>query len=379
MRAADDTTFTTAERRACYAGAVPEPLLLIDVFARGMGVGAVVVMGLSTLGSRLPAMTRAVIAATAVSMAAWLVTESHVLWPALGQSLLALVPAYPVGGLFWLLVLTVFDDRQLRPSLLAPAALLIVSGFAMTFSEGQFRDALWGLRNAAGGLLAVHAGLVLGRGWRGDLIEGRRQLRGPILALAVAFTILEVGLALVNYVHPLGPLLELEAGAPLGGVIVAAIMVAAAATFLQARTTLIGAARRPDLRPDGRSEAADRIVIEKLAGVMAAEAWRREGLTIGDLATELDVPEHRLRRLINQRLGYRNFADFLNGHRIEAAKRRLGDPAEARTSIAAVAFDLGFGSLGPFNRAFRAATGATPTAWRRQALAAASPEMKEAV
>jgi len=51
--------------------------------------------------------------------------------------------------------------------------------------------------------------------------------------------------------------------------------------------------------------------------------------------------------------------------------------------VAAIAFDLGYGSLGPFNRAFRAATGATPTEWRRQALAAAgadpSPILEDAV
>ena len=69
----------------------------------------------------------------------------------------------------------------------------------------------------------------------------------------------------------------------------------------------------------------------------------------------------------------------MNGHRIEAAKRRLADPAEARTTVAAIAFELGYGSLGPFNRAFRAATGATPTEWRRQALGAASPILEETV
>ena len=101
---------------------------------------------------------------------------------------------------------------------------------------------------------------------------------------------------------------------------------------------------------------------------MAAERWRHEGLTISRLAEELGAPEHRLRRLINQRLGHRNFADFLNAHRIEAAKRHLADPEQAHSTVAAIAFGLGYGSLGPFNRAFRAATGATPTEWRRQAL-----------
>ena len=112
--------------------------------------------------------------------------------------------------------------------------------------------------------------------------------------------------------------------------------------------------------PDARAEAAERVMPGKLNDLMAAGAWRREGLTIGALAGELGEPEHRLRRLINRRLGHRNFADFVNGYRIEAAKPRLGDPAEARTTVAAIAFDLGYGSLGPFNRAFRAATGATP-------------------
>ncbi len=102
---------------------------------------------------------------------------------------------------------------------------------------------------------------------------------------------------------------------------------------------------------------------------MATEPWRRERLAIGQLAQELGLTEHRLRRLINSRLGYRNFADFLNARRVEAAKQRLASPTDARTTVAVIAFDLGYGSLGPFNRAFRAATGATPTEWRRQALA----------
>jgi AraC-like DNA-binding protein len=97
----------------------------------------------------------------------------------------------------------------------------------------------------------------------------------------------------------------------------------------------------------------------------AGEAWRREGLTIGALAEAVGVPEHRLRRLINDHLGFRNFAAFVNVRRIEAAKALLADPAKARMTVAAIAYDLGFGSLGPFNRAFKEATGVTPTEYRR--------------
>ncbi len=76
------------------------------------------------------------------------------------------------------------------------------------------------------------------------------------------------------------------------------------------------------------------------------------------------MPEHRLRRLINGTLGYRNFASLINERRIAAARIVLADPAQASKSVAAIAFELGFGSLGPFNRAFKEATGATPTEWR---------------
>ena len=147
---------------------------------------------------------------------------------------------------------------------------------------------------------------------------------------------------------------------------------------LQVWPAAFGASRRIEALPDARADPADSHDLARLQSVMGAEGWRREGLTIGELAGELEVPEHRLRRLINQRLGHRNFAEFVNGHRIEAAKARLGDPREARTTVASIAFDLGYGSLGPFNRAFRSATGVTPTDYRREALGQASPELNEA-
>ena len=137
--------------------------------------------------------------------------------------------------------------------------------------------------------------------------------------------------------------------------------------------------RRAETGPDARAEAAERTLLAKLEAFMAEGGWKTEGLTIGAVARTLETPEHQLRRLINRRLGHRNFADFVNGHRIEAAKRRLADPGDARTTVAAIAFDLGYGSLGPFNRAFRAATGATPTEWRKQAFSDASPILEEAL
>lgn len=351
---------------------------LIDPFIRGIAVGAILVLGLSALRAGIRASARAVCAAVAVTLVAWLITEAGPLWAAMGDTRLLMALAYPVAGIYWLFVITVFGDRPVTPLTLLPALLLTISGF-LTPIGGGWGGWLWTLRNVASAILAIHGGLVIMRGWRGDLIEGRRRLRGPLFALTIVFTLAEVTLALTNRVQPIGAWLQFEVGEIYGGVIVAVLAVSLAVLFLELRPSVIGAPRPSDSLADVRGEAADRVAVERLLAEMAAEAWRREALTIGALAEELGMPEHRLRRLINQRLGYRNFAEFLNAHRIEAAKRRLADPAEARMTVATIAFDLGYGSLGPFNRAFRAATGQTPTAWRRHALAEVLPETRKAI
>lgn len=101
---------------------------------------------------------------------------------------------------------------------------------------------------------------------------------------------------------------------------------------------------------------------------MEEGAWREEGLTVATLAAKVGVPEHQLRALINGHLGCRNFSAFLNSYRLEEAKRILADPSEARRQVFQVALDVGFGSIAPFNRAFKEATGQTPTEFRKAAL-----------
>jgi AraC-like DNA-binding protein len=121
---------------------------------------------------------------------------------------------------------------------------------------------------------------------------------------------------------------------------------------------------KPAAAPD--ADAADQKLVDALMRLMADDRiYRHENVTIGTLATRLRIPEYRLRRLINQRLGYRNFNVFLNNHRIEEAKAALADPTQAEVPVITIAMDAGFQSLGPFNRAFKATTGVTPTEYRR--------------
>ena len=111
-------------------------------------------------------------------------------------------------------------------------------------------------------------------------------------------------------------------------------------------------------------------LLRRLDRLMSLERiYRQEGLTIAMLAAKLDVPQHRLRQAINEGLGHRNFNAFLNRYRIDEAKAALADPSQRDVPVLTIAMDAGFQSIGPFNRAFKADTGLTPTEFRRDALA----------
>ena len=109
------------------------------------------------------------------------------------------------------------------------------------------------------------------------------------------------------------------------------------------------------------------VALQRLMSV--ERAYRDEDLSVASLASRLAVPEYRLRRLINQRLGHRNFNAYVNGLRLEEACHALADPARREMPVLTIALDAGFQSIGPFNRAFKAATGVTPTEFRREKLA----------
>ena len=123
-------------------------------------------------------------------------------------------------------------------------------------------------------------------------------------------------------------------------------------------------------RADGGRDAVAPALLRRLDHLMSVERiYRQEGLTIAMLAAKLDLPEHRLRQAINEGLGHRNFNAFLNRYRIDEAKAALSDVSQRDVPVLTIAMDAGFQSIGPFNRAFKADTGLTPTEFRRDALA----------
>lgn len=334
-----------------------------ELLVRGAAMGMLVLLSLRIgAGARTPARTTGAIFSLAA--AAHTATQFRPIMEALGPAApIAWVLSVMGAGLFWAFALELFGDRpRLRPVRLAPAAALLAIGVAGRLAPDRIAWLVWLAHNLVGAGLMLHVLVVVWTGWRGDLVEARRRLRGPLLAFAALYA-LAVAVVQTAELY-VGPATALSFLAALN---LLALSLASGVVFLREDPQLFGAAA-PRTGPR-RVAARDEALAQRLAQALDGdEVWREEGLTIGGLARRLGAPEHHLRRLINEGLGYRNFAAFLNERRVVAAKAALADPAKARTAVSTIAYDVGFSSLAPFNRTFRELTGQTPTAWRQAAL-----------
>jgi len=212
------------------------------------------------------------------------------------------------------------------------------------------------------------------RGWRGDLVESRRAARRWV-AMGIG---LYAGLALVVEIalkgQPVGRLLPALHVLGIGTIsfglalLVARRSLGAVLGFADAepplRQRLPAEVSETGLPPPVTGPANDKVTrrLEELEQAMLQErAYRREGLSLSDLAQTTNMSEAALRELINQRLGFRNFNDFLHHHRLREATERL---SREDLPILTIALECGYGSIGPFNRAFKQRMGVTPTEFR---------------
>lgn len=338
----------------------------LELLVRGGAVGAF--LGVALIVA-LRGRTRVRLAGSLFSLAA----AAHVLtqtpgppqmfgwtWPAIW--LLSAMAA----GLFWTFATALFEDRSRGGfALFLPAAALLALALVGRLSPDPVARVAWLIHNLFGLGLMVHVLVVVVAGWRDDLVEPRRRLRGPMLGAAALYAI---GVLAVQS----GELFfgSAEQLTPLAAVLLAALGLTSLAVFTQADPALFDPVSAPvestTSAPD-RPEAALATALDRL--MREERLYRRDGLSIEALALELRTPQHRLRKLINQQLGHRNFAAFLNQWRLADVRAALADPAQAEVPVSTIALDAGYGSLGPFNRAFKAETGQTPSAYRAKALA----------
>lgn len=277
--------------------------------------------------------------------------------------------------LFWVFVRALFDDAFVlrRRHALAWAGVAAISllncTLALADGAASWRALTLGVQRAVPIVFAMLAAQAAAAHWRADLVEPRRRLRGFIVATGVVYTLAMLAARLLAPDGRLSPVLALaDALAMLAIVAVSAwqlLRLGADELFpLPAPAPL-----RADIPPPEPDAAEERLAAALRRAMEAERAYRDEGLSVTSLAARLGVPEYRLRRLINGRLGHRNFNAYVNGHRLAEASEALADPARRERPVLSIALDAGFQSIGPFNRAFKAATGLTPTEFRRTKLA----------
>jgi AraC-like DNA-binding protein len=275
---------------------------------------------------------------------------------------------------FWLFTRALFDDA-FKMRWWHALVWAAVAGFSfincawIAPASGNVRFAILAINLLVLGFIALAVGQTIAS-WSADLVEGRRRLRVFIVSAAALYGGINAVLQILVSGREAADVANTANAALLAGIVAAIcysmMRVAAVDLFPVAPVvTAVANVSAPSVAPPD-SGTADQRLVDALMRLMADERiYRHDNITIGTLATKLRIPEYKLRRLINQRLGYRNFNVFLNNHRIEEAKAALADPSQAEVPVITIAMDAGFQSLGPFNRAFKATTGVTPTEYRR--------------
>ncbi|MCB1647980.1 MAG: helix-turn-helix transcriptional regulator [Pseudomonadales bacterium] len=286
-----------------------------------------------------------------------------------------------IPGVFMLYCYAVFQDDRHVPRLLM--ALLVLELLLDHLNYRSLRPSVFLSVQADSSLsqfllgpvpdfmqlfFATSAVYWTARGWSADLVESRRLMRWVIVGLQ-GVLILSV-VFLENYLLSSASVRY----AQMQAIIVYAI---ALLTFLMLSALLhidaVGFQRVmrkvapfvPPEHADDILQADARRFQEVFEG---SRAYREHGLTIADLAAKMQLPEYRLRALINKHLGYRNFNALLHEYRLRDASAMLADPAQRHLPVLTIALSVGYQSITPFNNAFRQAQGVTPTEFRRRAM-----------
>jgi AraC-like DNA-binding protein len=359
-------------------------LSLVDAALRGMVVAllAVLAWALARARPQVPA-TRAGVA-LAIGLVVQVIGTAPMFEALAPRGWQAPFVAVSVGNgvMFWVFVQALFDDDfALGPLHVAAwVGVAALSGFhcaVVAGSASPWAQLSVGVQRMVPLVFAVLATFAAASHWRGDLLEPRRRLRAFVVVTGIGYTLLMFAARLGSR-H--GELTAAAAVFDIAALLTIVAVVAGAMLRLRSSElfTVVAVTRSPvhaEPAPGSLDEApppdpAEARLVAALHRVMTEDrAYRDEIVSVASLAPRLGVPEYRLRRLINQRLGHRNFNAFVNTFRLADARSALADPAQRETPILAIALDAGFQSIGPFNRAFKAATGQTPSEFRRDRLA----------
>jgi AraC-like DNA-binding protein len=276
---------------------------------------------------------------------------------------------------FCLFAAAVFDD-DFKPSRVHALAWLAVVALGVFCLWSANPLARYVLSAAALVFNAIGVWYVLAER-SSDLVEERRRLRAALIVVVAIYSVIIITTEIV-LAGPATPALSLANAI---GLLVVTMVFVFVLFSVNREGVLISfrphappalVAASPQTNVDLEELGEDTRLLAALRRLMEHDkVYRGEALSIGDLANKLSISEHRLRHLINKRLGYRNFNVFLNSYRLDEVMSALRDHAQQSVPILTIALDAGFQSLGPFNRAFKLKTGMTPSEFRRTQLSEA--------
>ncbi len=96
--------------------------------------------------------------------------------------------------------------------------------------------------------------------------------------------------------------------------------------------------------------------------LLKGEKFTNPNLKMSDVASALNILPHTLSQVLNDNLG-KSFPQYLNEHRIEAAKNMLAEKQEM--TLEAIGYDCGFNSKSTFYSTFKKLTGVTPASFQK--------------
>lgn len=122
-------------------------------------------------------------------------------------------------------------------------------------------------------------------------------------------------------------------------------------------------ANGPD--PDDAKEATENSYAGQLRQLMEQEhLYRNPDLGRQLVAERLGISEGYVSQVVQESMG-EGFVEFVNGHRIRAAREMLNDLTFSPYSLEAIGREAGFKSRSAFYESFKKATGQTPGAYRK--------------
>jgi AraC-like DNA-binding protein len=191
-----------------------------------------------------------------------------------------------------------------------------------------------------------------------DLVEQRLQMRVPF-AITFALTISAVILVEISFSSDV-PVYVVTFGS-----IVFFILTLAGTAFGMRLRPELAAIATTAVFPKPKQLAIENPVIHEIQQLMKSRRfYANYDVTLDLMAQQLRLPAYKLRPIINQQMGFKNFNQFLNSFRVNEASERL--LTEASSPILTIALDSGFKSLSAFNKAFKDTHGMTPSEYRKR-------------